>query len=242
MGFNLQQVVPWGRSFEEYCAMFTLDEQDIQKSIVGVGDGPASFNALLTEQGGSIISADPVYAFTSEQIGQRITDIFDDMLVQVANNASQLRLDKFGSAEALGQVRMQAMNRFLQDFDRGKQQGRYLNFELPVLPFRDNQFDLALCSHLLFLYSEHLDLDFHIKSVLELCRVTKEVRIFPLLDLSHQPSAHLKPVMLAIEQAGFKASFEEVDYEFQIGAIQMLRIQGKGLGGGGPIAALLAKN
>ena len=151
MGFNLQQVVPWGRSFEEYCAMFTLDEQDLQKSIVGAGDGPASFNAVLTEQGGSIISADPVYAFNSEQIGQRIDEIFDDMLVQIANNASQLRLDKFGSAEALGQVRLQAMNRFLQDFDTGKQQGRYVNLELPVLAFNTSQFDLALCSHFLFL-------------------------------------------------------------------------------------------
>ena len=102
MGFNLQQVVPWGRSFEEYCAMFTLDEQDLQKSILGVGDGPASFNAELTEQGESIVSVDPVYAFTSEQIRQRIAEIFDDMQVQVSNNASQLRRDKFGSAQTLG--------------------------------------------------------------------------------------------------------------------------------------------
>lgn len=225
MGFKLQQVVPWGRSFKEYCAMFTLDEQDLQKSMMGIGDGPASFNAVLTEQGGSIISADPVYAFNSEQIAQRIDEIYDDMLVQVSNNASQLRLDKFGSSEALGQVRMQAMNRFLQDFDTGKQQGRYLKVELPDLPFNTNQFDLVLCSHLLFLYSEQLDLDFHIKSVLELCRIAKEVRIFPLLDLSHKPSTHLKPVMQALEQADFKASIVEVNYEFQIGANQMLLIQ-----------------
>ncbi|WP_428354489.1 SAM-dependent methyltransferase [Methyloprofundus sp.] len=225
MGFNLQQVVPWGRSFEEYCAMFTLDEQDLQKSIVGVGDGPAAFNAVLTGQGGSIISADPIYAFISEQIGQRIDEIFDDMLVQVMNNASQLRLDKFGSAEALGQVRLQAMNRFLQDFDAGKQQGRYVDFELPVLPFNNKQFELALCSHLLFLYSEQLDLNFHIQSVLELCRIAKEVRIFPLLDLSHQPSAHLETVVQAVEQAGFIATNEVVDYEFQVGANQMLRIK-----------------
>lgn len=147
------------------------------------------------------------------------------MLIQVVNNAGQLRLDKFGSAKALGEVRMQAMNRFLQDSDSGKEQGRYLNLELPVLPFTANQFDLALCSHLLFLYSEQLDLDFHIESILELCRVAKEVRAFPLLDLSHRLSAHLKPLIQTLEQAGFIATIEEVDYEFQIGATQMLRIQ-----------------
>ena len=52
MGFNLNKVVPWGRSFDEYCAMFALDTLDLQKTIVGVGDGPASFNAELSEKGG----------------------------------------------------------------------------------------------------------------------------------------------------------------------------------------------
>lgn len=78
---------------------------------------------------------------------------------------------------------------------------------------------------MLFLYSEQLDLDFHIESILELCRVAKEVRAFPLLDLSHRLSAHLKPLIQTLEQAGFIATIEEVDYEFQIGATQMLRIQ-----------------
>ena len=79
MGFNLQQVVPWGRSFEEYCAMFSLTELDLEQSIVGVGDGPAAFNAILTKRAGSIISADPVYKFSTQQIRQRIDDLFDDI-------------------------------------------------------------------------------------------------------------------------------------------------------------------
>lgn len=225
MGFNLQKVVPWGRSFEEYCAMFRLSEQDLQQAIVGVGDGPASFNSILTEIGGNVISADPVYRFSPEQIHQRIDDLFDDMVLQVAANADNLRLEKFGSAQALGKVRMKAMKQFLQDFEQGKQQGRYLNVELPGLPFAENQFDLALCSHLLFLYSDQLELDFHIQAVLELCRVAKEVRIFPLLDLSHQKSSHLESVMQVLAQSGFYTCIEKVDYEFQIGANEMLRIK-----------------
>ncbi|MFW5442707.1 MAG: SAM-dependent methyltransferase [Methylococcaceae bacterium] len=225
MGFNLQKVVPWGRSFDEYCQMFNLSKQELQQSIVGVGDGPAAFNAILSEQGGKIISVDPVYAFSTSQIRQRIDDLFDDMVLQVTANAKNLRLDKFGSAEALGQARMLAMNQFLQDFDQGKQQGRYLNNELPILPFGKDQFDLALCSHLLFLYSEQLGLDFHIKAVLELCRIAKEVRIFPLLDLTHQTSTHINLVLHALADAGFIASIENVDYEFQIGANQMMLIR-----------------
>ena len=225
MGFNLKQTVPWGRSFDEYCKMFTLSKSDLKQSILGAGDGSAAFNAVLTEQGGQVVSVDPIYAFSAEQVRQRIEAIFDDMVLQVAANAEHLSLDQFGSAEALGQVRMQAMHRFLQDFDNGKSQGRYQDVELPMLPFNDNQFDLALCSHLLFLYSEQLGLEFHIQSVLELCRVAKEVRIFPLLDLSHRPSEHLESVIETLEQAKFKATVETVAYEFQIGANQMLRVQ-----------------
>ena len=45
--------------------------------------------------------------------------------------------------------------------------------------FADREFDLALCSHLLFLYSEQLTADFHLASIRELCRVAGEVRVFP---------------------------------------------------------------
>lgn len=51
-----------------------------------------------------------------------------------------------------------------------------------VVPW-GRSFDLAVCSHLLFLYSEHLSEDFHVESIKELCRVAGEARIFPLLEL-----------------------------------------------------------
>ena len=49
-------------------------------------------------------------------------------------------------------------------------------------PLADDSFDLALCSHLLFLYTDHLDAAFHIAAVQELLRVAGEVRIFPAAD------------------------------------------------------------
>ena len=44
MDFRYQDIVPWGRSFDEYLGMFDLSEDDLARDIVGVGDGPASFN------------------------------------------------------------------------------------------------------------------------------------------------------------------------------------------------------
>lgn len=42
LGISYAEVVPWGRSFDEYLQMFLLSEADLNKSIVGVADGPAS--------------------------------------------------------------------------------------------------------------------------------------------------------------------------------------------------------
>jgi len=52
------------------------------------------------------------------------------------------------------------MQTFLQDYEEGKQAGRYQTGALPILPFSNQQFELALCSHFLFLYSDHYDVTF----------------------------------------------------------------------------------
>ena len=44
MDFHSKDIVPWGRSFDEYLDMFNLSEDDLARDIVGVGDGPASFH------------------------------------------------------------------------------------------------------------------------------------------------------------------------------------------------------
>jgi hypothetical protein len=51
MSSTLNDVVPWGKSFDEYVAMFVLSDADLQRQILGCGDGPASFNTLLSKQG-----------------------------------------------------------------------------------------------------------------------------------------------------------------------------------------------
>ena len=64
-------------------------------------------------------------------------------------------------------------------------------------------------------------------SVLELCRVANEVRIFPLLDMVGKTSEHLAPLLLALAQAGLAMRIEKVAYEFQKGGNQMLRVRRK---------------
>jgi SAM-dependent methyltransferase len=224
MAFCLDKVVPWGRSFPEYVNMFALSEGDCQKRILGVGDGPASFNAVLSNRGGNVVSVDPLYRFSAQEIRQRIGETFDTVMEQTRQNAAEFIWREIHSVKELGRLRMSAMEEFLADFSRGRQQGRYCEASLPQLPFAAGEFDLALCSHFLFLYSELLSLEFHLKSLKELCRVAPEARIFPILELGSRPSRHLDPVIKHLENEGFHVEIESVPYEFQKGGNRMLKV------------------
>jgi hypothetical protein len=119
---------------------------------------------------------------------------------------------------------MEAMNDFLGDFEQGKSEERYVATELPELPFAPLSFEIALCSHFLFFYSDSYSLEFHKKAVDELCRVAGEVRIFPILTYNAEPCPIVAPTMDHLQKAGRKVSLEKVPYEFQRGGNMMLRI------------------
>lgn len=219
---ELKNVVPWGRSIEEYKDIFSLTEIDLKKSILGCSDGPASFNAELTQQGGSVVSVDPTYCFNSEQLKNRISEVYDEVMPQMDLNKDKYTWDSIPSVSVLGKIRMSAMDKFLKDYNRGKNEGRYIEGSLPHLRFNDFQFDLALCSHYLFLYSEQVSLDEHINALKELCRVAKEVRIYPLVTLTGEVSPHLYKVVSILDSLNISASLVDVKYQFQKGATQML--------------------
>lgn len=224
MAMTLDQVVPWGRSRDEYQHMFDLSPLALQGTILGCGDGPASFNAELTAQGGRVISVDPIYAFSAEAIEQRVQATHKVVVEQVTQSVEDYVWTTFGNPAALGQHRLATMRRFLADYEAGKAAGRYLTQSLPTLDFADGSFDLALSSHFLLLYSEQLSFDFHLAAILAMCRVAKEVRIFPLLDLKCRLSAHIAPLCNALTNRGYQVSIDAVPYEFQRGANQMLKI------------------
>lgn len=224
MAFQLAEVVPWGRTFDEYAAMFALDAIDRSRSILGCADGPASFNAEALQRNVKVVSVDPLYQFSVPQIRKRIADTAPTIAAQLRSHAGDFVWDRFKSVDELVAARMRAMQGFLGDFVEGLDQGRYLPAELPDLPFFDATFDLALCSHFLFLYGEQHDAQFHIRAVQELCRVAHEVRIFPLVELSGAPSRHLQAVTEALQADGRAVTIEPVNYEFQKGGNKMLRV------------------
>lgn len=222
--FSLSHVVPWGRSFDEYERMFAMTRADLDRRVLGCADGPASFNAEATRRGHRVVSCDPIYQFDAAQLATRIDETSIEVLAQTRRNAHEFVWTDIPSVEALGDLRLHAMRVFLEDFGAGRADGRYVDAALPALPFADRSFDLALCSHFLFLYTLQFDLAFHRAAVRELCRVARDVRIFPLLALGGEPSPYVAPVTAEFAALGYAVTVERVPYEFQRGGNQMLRL------------------
>ena len=225
MSISLEQVVPWGRSFDEYRRMFLLLDDDLEKPILGCGDGPAAFNSHATLHGAKVVSCDPIYAFSAKQIDKRIAEVYPGLLQKTRDHADDFVWQAIHTPEELGAVRMHAMRAFLHDFPQGKREGRYVAAQLPTLPFEDDAFGLALCSHYLFLYSAHADEAAHAAGMLEMLRVAREIRVFPLLTLDGVVSPHLQPVMGCLAKQGLEVTIIKVPYEFQRGGNQMLRVR-----------------
>jgi SAM-dependent methyltransferase len=223
--FTLDTVVLWGRSFDEYRRMFALTDEDLRGRVLGCGDGPAAFNAEATRRGARVTSCDPIYEFSADQIRERINATAEVVIEQTRRNRDEFVWTEITSVEHLHKVRMTAMEEFLADYDAGRDEGRYVAASLPSLPFGDRAFDLAICSHFLFLYSDQLGQQFHEDALLELRRVADEVRIFPLVALGGAMSPHVASTTAKMQNLKYAVTIERVPYEFQRGGNEMMRIR-----------------
>src|SRR5687767_16022272 len=112
---KLEQVVPWGRSMREYVHMFDLSEADLGRKILGVGDGPASFNVEMHARGRRVISCDPIYVFSAEQIRSRVEATHDRMVAFARQHHDTFVWRHLRSPEHMGEARLAVMEHFLRD-------------------------------------------------------------------------------------------------------------------------------
>ena len=83
MAIKLDNVVPFGRSLDEYVKMFNLTNSDLKLNILGVAEGPASFNAELTAKCGRVTSIDPIYIFEAKEIQKKFDAVLDEIIEQI---------------------------------------------------------------------------------------------------------------------------------------------------------------
>lgn len=222
MAFQLNSVVPWGRNMEEYQAMFRLDD-DVNKKIASFGDGPASFNYEASQRGYSVTSFDPIYQFSKSDLRRRIEEVRTIVMEQMKENMDNYVWKNIKNLDELENTRMSAMKLFLEDYEKGKKEKRYIYHELPAkIPFDEDTFDIGLSSHFLLMYTM-LGYDFHIQSITEMLRVCREVRIFPVVDLDSLKTNLIEEVIEYFRENYF-VEIRKTKYEFQKGDNKMLII------------------
>ncbi|KKO52680.1 SAM-dependent methyltransferase [Paenibacillus sp. DMB20] len=222
---ELERVIFIGRTCEEYMRMFDLRMEDLRGlSILDCPAGACSFTAIGGRRGLDITACDIAY-------GHKLDDLEAKGLLDIAHAMETMeeakdlyKWDYYGDVPGLGRHRHEALRECVRDMRERPE--RYIPAVLPELPFGDEQFNLVLSAHFLFMYGDRLEYDFHRKTVHELLRVASdEVRVFPLVDLTGTRYEHLDRLKSELEAEGFQTEERNVTYEFLRNANAMLCIR-----------------
>lgn len=215
-----------GRTFDEYYRMFDLNDELLKKEkILDVASGVSSFCAQARARGYDATASDKIYTSDPSEIEKKCAEDLDVVMKQLPGIADLYIWNYFKNLKALKNNREEAYRSFIEDF---KKYGikRYVPAEFPATNFLNEQFTISLASHFLFVYEDRLDFDFHKKTILELLRITsKEIRIFPIVNLKGKRSKFVEPLIHDEDIAGHRISIRKVGYEFMKNGNQMLVIE-----------------
>lgn len=213
-GFRIPFVAFFGRTLEEYLAMFAIARDDLAHGpVLDCPSGPDSFVAEARAAGFDATGCDPMYALAPDELAER-----GRANIEAAFAAIDAQRDTlvFSDLERFRASKRDALERFLADYRAHRDDGRYRAASLPSLPFADRSFDLVLAANFLFSYAnarhgglyegEEFDLDFHLRSVTEIARVaSREIRLVPMgsFDPPARPHDFRDPVRAHLESLGF---------------------------------------
>ncbi|AKG33599.1 SAM-dependent methyltransferase [Paenibacillus durus] len=221
---DLSRIVFIGRTYEEYMTMFGLSEKELKgRTVLDCPGGACAFTARANALGAQAVSADIAYYYPPLSLEEKGLEDIRHAMDQMEKARAGFKWDYFSSVAELRAHRSRALEECIADLKRYPD--RYVPAVLPVLPFEDERFDLTLSAHFLFMYGDRLDYDFHLKSLRELLRVTRnELRIYPLVGLSGERYGKMDDLLAQIAEDGCTAEEVQVPYEFQKGTGRMLRI------------------
>lgn len=222
--FKLRSVAFFGRTLAEYLQMFSLDLAELRgQKILDVASGPGSFIAEALDLGFDATGCDPMYSGDPEAITAQGKADIDACREQIRRNPGVLVYD---DVDAFYAAKYAALERFAADFRRQRNTGRYVAGALPELPFAEGTFDLVLTGNFLLVYAPLEDggmhagrdfgLDFHLRSVTELARVTRgEIRIPGMHTWTQPPERHpyCGPMIDRLKGMGLKVALVQSHYD-----------------------------
>lgn len=220
-------LVVTSRPLSEYRDMFTLSEVDLLAGpILDCPGGASPFGAQVRARGGSCVSVDPAYALAPDELARRVGSDIEHASGWMSDHPANFDWSYMGTPAAFTRSFELAAELFLTDYRPDGR--RYVAASLPTLPFDDDSFRLALCSHLLFCYPEYLTYAEHLASVLELVRVASdEVRIYPLVDTAGMPYPRMEELRADLAECGVVTEVRRARSSYVIGSDSLLVCRGE---------------
>lgn len=228
MSYTLENILITGRTYEEYMAFFDLDEKAlVGKKVLDCPSGASSFIKTAKEKGIVARGADILYQFDIEEIKKQGLKTID-YIYKDTSWMDGYSFEFYKSIPEHRTYREGALKGFYEDFNSFD----YSYEELPKLNYEDDTFDLLVSSHFLFTYDDRFSYEFHKDSILEMLRVSKEVRIFPLVGYQNsmeKEEKNFSPYVYKLleDLKEFSPKIQKVDFEFQINAGYMLKVTKK---------------
>jgi len=222
--FNIDKIVFVGRNYDEYMKMFELHLSYLKnKRILDCAAGASSFTTELFKKGYDAIATDVLYDVDPYALEKKCENELSKVMQALSGVEDMYVWDYFKNPDELRKHRMTTYQAFINHY-RKEKGNKYIKSELPKLPFEDNEISLVLSSHFLFLYDDRLSYEFHKDSIKEMLRISKEIRIFPLLGLNSKKSLFVDKIMVDGLSNGVKVEIIKVPYEFMRGGNEMMKI------------------
>lgn len=205
----------FGYSKQDYINMFDLQKDDLtNKRIIDYMGGINTFSIeMQSQENSSSISIGALYNKDLEEIAQIIKTAKTN-LSKIISGSPNLFVWENNNPVAEIEKRMHTADLFMRKFPAALASKVYLTADFPYILFADKEFDLALCSHFLFTY-ENIEMQDHLAIILELTRIAKEVRIFPLVTKNCETSNYLVHLLQELQERGIDTEIRSVNYEFQ---------------------------
>lgn len=225
VGLDLSRIVFIGRTWEEYLLMFNLSKEElVGRKVLDCPSGACSFTANANKKDVTAMAADIAYYHEVNDLEEKGFQDIEHTMQSMEQAANNYKWDFFRNIDELKRTRAQALTECVSDMKKFGA-SRYVPAVLPQLPFQDKQFDLTLSAHFLFTYADKLDYDFHIQTMKELMRVTREeIRIFPTVDMEGKRYEYLNALIEWVSDQGWEPEEIQVPYEFQKNANKMLKL------------------
>lgn len=219
---KLSRIAFYGRTLDEYRRMFGLDMASLPSlRILDVAAGASSFTTEAAALGARTVAVDARYGLPADTLAHDGQNDIEHVLDSVAGNREMFDWSVYGGMEGLRRARETSLRRFTDSY-RQPGRARYVAASALELPFARQSFDVALCGHLLFVYDDRLDVDFHAAALAELVRVAREARVYPLTALDGHPSKLAEPVLKRLAARGVTAELVSGGVKFVRDAGQIL--------------------